>query len=145
MSKATAFTYIKENFVKNNFAHFTSRLALTADAAFLSLAMSEAQVLPNYTNFPMIGLVRGQTLQINIVAYPPVPCFALLGFRDVNGNPLGATTSVELQAGQSASLTLNGNSLSSVAGQRRPTQLPERPGRAGGQNAECATVSRPGG
>src|SRR5580704_3844990 len=107
MSKATAFTYIKENFVKNNFAHFTSRLALTAAGAFLSLAMSEAQVLPKYTNFPMIGLVRGQTLQINIVAFPPVPCFALLGFQDVNGNPLGATSSVELQAGQSASLTLN--------------------------------------
>jgi hypothetical protein len=122
MSKATAFTHIKENFMKNNFAHFTSRLALTAAGAFLSLAMSEAQVLPNYTNFPMIGLVRGQTLQINIVAYPPVPCFALLGFQDVNGNPLGATSSVELQAGQSASLTLNGNSLASVAGQRVEVQ-----------------------
>jgi len=106
----------------NNFAHFTSRLALTAAGAFLSLAMSEAQVLPNYTNFPMIGLVRGQTLQINIVASPPVPCFALLGFQDVNGNPLGATSSVELQAGQSASLTLNGNSLASVAGQRVEVQ-----------------------
>jgi hypothetical protein len=122
MSKATAFTHIKENFMKNNFAHFTSRLALTAAGAFLSLAMSEAQVLPNYTNFPMIGLVRGQTLQINVVAYPPVPCFALLGFQDVNGNALGTTSSVELQAGQSASLTLNGNSLTSVAGQRVEVQ-----------------------
>src|SRR5580704_11520132 len=118
MSKATAFTYIKENFMKNNFAHFTSRLALTAGAAFLSLAMSEAQSLPNYTNFPMIGLVRGQTLQINIVAYPPVPCFATIGFQDVDGNPVGTTTNVVLQAGQSASLALNGNSLTNVFGQR---------------------------
>jgi hypothetical protein len=121
-AKATAFTYIKENFMTNNFAHFTSSLALTATAVFLFPAMSEAQSLPNYTNFPMIGLVRGQTLQINIVAYPPVPCSALLGFQDVNGNPLGTTSSVELQAGQSASLTLNGNSLASVAGQRIEVQ-----------------------
>jgi hypothetical protein len=88
MAKATAFTHIKEDFMTNNFAHFAPRLALTAAAVFLFPAMSEAQSLPNYTNFPMLGLVRGQTLQ----------------------------------AGQSASLTLNGNSLSSVAGQRVEVQ-----------------------
>jgi hypothetical protein len=57
----------------NNFTHFTSRLALTAAASFLFPAMSAAQSLPNYTNFPMIRLVRGQTLQINVVAFPPAP------------------------------------------------------------------------
>ena len=54
----------------------------------------------------------------DVVAFPPDPCFALLGFQDANGNPLGTTSSVELGAGRSASLTLNGNSLPSVAGQR---------------------------
>ena len=105
-----------------NFAHFASRPALTAAAVLLFLAMSAAQSLPNYTNFPMIGLVRGQTLQINLVAYPPDPCFATLGFQDINGNPLGTTTTAELQAGQSASLTLNGNSLTNVPGQRVEVQ-----------------------
>jgi len=35
---------------------------------------SWAQSLPNTTNFPMIGLVRGQTLQLNLVAIPIDPC-----------------------------------------------------------------------
>jgi len=98
------------------------RATQVAAALFLLTPASWAQSLPNYTNFPMIGLVRGQTLQINVVAYPPDPCFAQLGFQDVNGNPLGTTLSVSLQAGQSASLTLNGNSLTTVAGQRVEVQ-----------------------
>lgn len=103
-------------------AHLTSGLALTAAGVLLFSAMSAAQSLPNYTNFPVIGLVRGQTLQINIVAYPPDPCFATLGFQDINGNPVGTSTTVELQAGQSASLKLNGNSLTNVPGQRVEVQ-----------------------
>jgi hypothetical protein len=30
------------------------------------------------TNFAMIGITRGQSLQINVVAYPPDPCFGRL-------------------------------------------------------------------
>ena len=103
---------------------YLSQLSRIACAVFmLALAIPAwAQSPTNYTNFPMIGLVRGQTLQINIVAYPVDPCFATLGFQDVNGNPLGTTTNVSLQPGQSASLTLNGNSLTSVAGQRVEVQ-----------------------
>jgi hypothetical protein len=66
----------------------------------------------------MIGVVRGQTLQINVVAFPPDPCFAKLGFQDVNGNPVGPSLSVSLQAGQSASLAVNANTLASAIGQR---------------------------
>lgn len=65
------------------------------------------------TNFAMMGLTRGQTLQINIVAFPPNPCYAQLGFQDSNGNAIGSTKTVSLSAGQSASLTINGNSLTS--------------------------------
>jgi hypothetical protein len=86
-----------------------------------------AQSLPNTTNFPIIGVVRGQTLQINVVAFPPDPCFAKLGFQDVNGNPVGTTLSVSLQAGQSASLAVNANTLSGAIGQRvelLPTVVP---------------------
>jgi hypothetical protein len=72
----------------------------------------------NTTNFPMIGLVRGQTLQVNLVAYPVDPCFATIGFQNANGNPVGPTLNVALQAGQSASLALNGNTLTNTPGQR---------------------------
>lgn len=77
-----------------------------------------AQSLPNYTNFPMIGLVRGQTLQINVVAIPIDPCLARIGFQDANGSPVGPTLNVALQAGQSASLAFNGDSHISMPGQR---------------------------
>jgi hypothetical protein len=66
----------------------------------------------------MIGITRGQTLQVNLLAYPPNPCVAQLGFQDASGNPVGSTRSVTLAAGQSASLALNGNSLTNANGQR---------------------------
>jgi hypothetical protein len=43
----------------------------------------------------------------------PDPCFAQLGFQNSSGNPVGTTTAVTLQPGQSASLAINGNSLAS--------------------------------
>ena len=68
-----------------------------------------AQVAPeNATNFAMIGITRGQSLQINLVAYPPDPCFAQIGFQNSGGNPIGTTSAVTLQPGQSASLVING-------------------------------------
>ena len=35
--------------------------------------------------FGMIGLAAGETLRLNVVAYPPNPCVAQIGFRDANG------------------------------------------------------------
>jgi hypothetical protein len=81
----------------------------------------------NTTNFPMIGIVRGQTLQINVAAFPPDPCFAQIGFQDANGNAVGTSVNVTLQARQSASLSVNANTLTSVPGQRievLPTVVP---------------------
>jgi hypothetical protein len=81
--------------------------------------VATAQVSPaNATNFAMIGITRGQTLQINLVAYPPDPCFAQLGFQNSGGNPVGTTSAVMLQPGESASLAINGNSLTNTVGQR---------------------------
>jgi hypothetical protein len=81
--------------------------------------LSSAQTLPgNPTNFPMMGITRGQTLKINLVAYPPDPCDAALGFRDSSGNPVGPTTNVTLQPGQSVSLAIAGNSLATLPGER---------------------------
>jgi hypothetical protein len=103
-----------------------ARIAIALLVLMLA-SLGWAQSLPNTTNFPMIGVVRGQTLQINVVAFPPDPCFAKLGFQDVNGNPVGTTLSVSLQAGQSASLAVNANTLSGAIGQRvelLPTVVP---------------------
>ena len=76
----------------------------------------------------MIGITRSQTLQLNLVAFPVDPCFAQLGFQNSSGNPVGTTLSVTLQPGQSASLAINGNSLTNTFGQRvevLPTVLPD--------------------
>ena len=85
-------------------------------ASTLSQTANPAAI--NATNFAMIGITRGQTLQLNVVAFPPDPCFAQLGFQDSNGNAIGATSTVALQAGQSASVSINGNTLAGTVGQR---------------------------
>ena len=101
-------------------------LVLTFTSWLTQLAV--AQVAPaNATNFAMVGITRGQSLQINLVAIPPDPCFARLGFQNSNGNPVGTTTDVSLQPGESTSLAINGNSLISQSGQRvqvLPTVVP---------------------
>jgi hypothetical protein len=95
----------------------------TAIVVFTLANLGWAQsVSNNTTNFSMIGIAHGQTLQINVVAFPPNPCFAQLGFQDINGNPVGTTLNVALQAGQSASLAVNGNTLTNAFGQRVEVQ-----------------------
>jgi hypothetical protein len=88
-------------------------------AAAFSAQAAAAQVLPGSSSyFPMIGITLGQTLQINLVAFPPSPCFAQMGFVDGKGNIVGQTSNVTLQPGQSASLSIRGNSLVNTLGQR---------------------------
>jgi hypothetical protein len=75
-------------------------------------------------SFSLVGLAINQSLRINVVAptlqpgFPPSPCSAALSFWDANGNPVGPTRSVSLNAGQSASLDLNANALLERFGQR---------------------------
>ncbi len=85
--------------------------------AFLAQAAA-AQVFPGATYFPMIGISAGQTLQINITAYPPDPCIAQVGFLNSNGTLVGQVSNVTLQPGESASLTIAGNALVNTMGQR---------------------------
>jgi hypothetical protein len=95
------------------------KVALALTLCSWMTQFAAAQTVPaNATNFPMIGITRGQTLQLNVVAFPVDPCFAHLGFQNSSGNPVGPTTSLTLQPGQSASLTLNGDSLTDLAGKR---------------------------
>ena len=72
----------------------------------------------------MVGITGAQTLQLNLVAFPPDPCLTVsLGFQNRNGVAVGPSqTTLTLQPGQSVSLALNGASL--VAADQRVELLP---------------------
>ena len=73
--------------------------------------------------FGMVGITRGQTLRLNVVnlvtvpagQFPPDPCRVVLSFRNAQGQPFSNSDgqpirrTVELQAGESAFLDLNGD------------------------------------
>ena len=80
---------------------------------------------PDRTTFGMVGITRGQTMRLNVVnlqpppegdrQYPPDPCRVVLSFRNAQGQPFRNSDgqiirrTVELQAGESAFLDLNGD------------------------------------
>ena len=77
---------------------------------------------PDPPGFGIVGITRNETLRINIVnlaladrELPPDPCRVVLSFRDAQGHPLTngdnqvIRRAVDLQAGESAFLDLNGN------------------------------------
>src|ERR1700683_1216962 len=93
-------------------------LTSTLSVFFVLATSSVTQAQPGPTNFPMVGITRGQTLVLNVVAFPPSPCAAQLAFQNSSGGPVGPTQTVILAPGQSASLPLNGNSVATTIGQR---------------------------
>jgi hypothetical protein len=102
-----------------------NRSSINASASSLTLLLlflthaASGQTLPGSSSyFPMIGLAWGQTLQVNLVAYPPDPCVAQMGFLNAEGIAVGPVNSVTLQPGQSASLSINGNAVAAAFGQR---------------------------
>ena len=80
---------------------------------------------PDRSTFGMVGITRGQTLRLNVVNLqpppdndrqsPPDPCRVVLSFRNAQGQPFRNSDgqiirrTVELQAGESAFLDLNGD------------------------------------
>ena len=92
------------------------------------------------TNFPMVGITGAQTLQLNLVAFPPDPCsMVTLGFQNRNGVAVGPSQSVSLQAGQSMSLALNGSSL--VGAEQRVELLPAVAGSDGAATGASCVAS----
>jgi hypothetical protein len=74
---------------------------------------------------PALGpqvLAGGQTMRVNVVAYPPDPCIAQVSFTDKNGNPIGSTLPVNLGPGMGTSLDLNADTLGLRFGQRIEVQ-----------------------
>jgi hypothetical protein len=81
------------------------------------------------TVFGMIGVAAGQTLQLNVVAFPPTPCAATLEFVDANGTAVGpAPRPVALRLGEAASLSVSSQALGVPVGRRvqvRPVVTPD--------------------
>ena len=74
--------------------------------------------------FGMVGLAAGQVLRLNVVAYPPNPCSATIGFRNSNGQfpqPIPDKT-VSLNPGESAFIDLPAAALGIQFGGRREFQ-----------------------
>jgi hypothetical protein len=98
----------------------TSALGVFIALASANVTLAQVQT-SGPTNFPMVGIARGQTLLLHLVAvdYPPVPCSMVqLGVQDTNGNNVVQTQTLTLAAGQSAVLSVNGDSLTTAFGQR---------------------------
>jgi hypothetical protein len=68
------------------------------------------------------GLAGGQTMRLNVVAFPPGPCNVELSFADKNGAPLGGSMAVNLNPGTATSLDLNADSLGLRLGQHIEVQ-----------------------
>src|ERR1700730_13555408 len=86
--------------------------------AILCALMANLASAQSATLFSMIGVTRGQTLSIHVVAFPPDPCYARLALQDNEGMPVGPATDVALLPGQSAALAINADRLAAASGQR---------------------------
>ena len=107
-------------------------------AAVLADVLASAQIIDDFTGFTLlavfpvvptaegiplhfgpIGEALGQIVRLNVVAYPPSPCTAQLGFVDLQGNTLGsAPRSVSLSPGQGTFVELPASSVVNQFGAR---------------------------
>jgi hypothetical protein len=81
--------------------------------------------LPNVApQFGMAGIALGQVLRLNVVAFPPVPCSATIGFRTSNGQVPQPTPdkTVYLNPGEAAFIDLPAGALGLQFGQRAELQ-----------------------
>jgi hypothetical protein len=112
----------------------------SALGVFIALATANVALAQGPTNFPMVGITGAQTLQLNLVAYPPDPCLTVnLGFQNRNGVAVGPSQTVSLQQGQSVSLALNGASL--VGADQRVELLPTVTGFGGAATGASCVAS----
>jgi len=72
----------------------------------------------------MVGIGLGQVLRLNVVAFPPTPCFGTIGFLNGNGvaPPNSASKNVSLNPGQADFVDLTAASLGIQFGQRMELQ-----------------------
>ena len=65
-----------------------------------------------------VSVTVGQTVRLTVTARPPDSCAAQIGFLDSGGKPIGPSSHVSLQPGQSTTLDLPSNAVVKEAGQR---------------------------
>jgi hypothetical protein len=95
----------------------------SALGVFIALTTANVTLAQGPTSFPMVGITGAQSLQLNLVAFPPDPCLTVtLRFQNRNGVVVGPSQIVSLQVGQSVSIALNGSSL--VGADQRVELLP---------------------
>jgi hypothetical protein len=115
--------------IYNNLTHVTSVAAPQ---------LPEQPPGPPYFGLGPVGVGAFQTVRLNVLAHPPDPCIAVLGFDDANGNPVGSTLPVSLNPGQAAFLDLPSQLvLPNVFG--RAEVLPRLTPLPGAAPAGCAT------
>ncbi len=96
--------------------------------AFTGLSLVASPVpepdLPNVApQFGMVGIALGQVLRLNVVAFPPDPCSAAIGFRSSNGTPQPVPDkTVFLNPGEAAFVDLPAGTLGLQFGQRAELQ-----------------------
>ncbi|HML15611.1 MAG TPA: hypothetical protein VK419_01245 [Bryobacteraceae bacterium] len=79
--------------------------------------------MPNVSPvFGMAGIALGQTLRLNVVAFPPDPCYATIGFLNNQGQPVPGAMAVSLAPGQAGLIDLHAASLGLKLGQRAELQ-----------------------
>jgi hypothetical protein len=65
-----------------------------------------------------VSVTVGQTVRLTVTARPPGSCAAQIGFLDNGGKPVGPSSHVSLQPGQSTTLDLPSTTVVKEAGQR---------------------------
>jgi hypothetical protein len=80
-----------------------------------------SQVPPGPIKFGPIGLGFRQTVRLNVVAFPPNPCFGVITFTDTQGSAVGGASPVTLAAGQATFLDLPGETV--VADRRQRGEI----------------------
>src|SRR5580704_3449994 len=65
-----------------------------------------------------VTVTFGQTARLTVTAHPPDSCTAQIGFLDNGGKPVGPSSHVSLQPGQTTTLDLPSSAVVKEAGQR---------------------------
>jgi hypothetical protein len=94
---------------------------------FLAALVAASPIHPGWAlhgenDFGPVGIVRGQTVRINVVNPSESPhhaCPLVLSFLDAAGKEIGRSSSLVLDSGQADHFDLNGDSLQLARGERK--------------------------
>jgi len=91
-------------------------------ALMAAFPMYPCWALHGENDFGLVGIVRGQTLRINVVNTSLLAhhaCPLVVSFLDGSGKEIGKSNSLILEFGQAGHFDLNGDSLELARGERK--------------------------